>query len=79
MAEPLIYGTVGGVIILVAYLAELFGHISAENKLFLSANLAGSILLFVYAWMLKSPVFMILNAAWALGSIYELVICARND
>jgi lipid-A-disaccharide synthase-like uncharacterized protein len=79
MANPIIYGAVGGALILGAYLVELFGHISAENKWFLSANLAGSILLFVYAWMLKSPVFMITNAVWALGSIYELVVCSRND
>lgn len=70
--NPLFFGIIGGTMVLVAYLAELFEHVSPENKWFLLANLAGSIFLFAYAFMLNSIVFMITNSVWALGSAYEL-------
>jgi lipid-A-disaccharide synthase-like uncharacterized protein len=67
-----VYGAAGGFIVLAAYLAELFEHIEPENKWFLLANLIGSALLFIYAWLLGSSVFMVTNTVWALGSAYEL-------
>ena len=79
MANPIIYGAVGAVILLAAYLLELFKHIPADNKWFLTANIVSSILLFIYAWMLGSVVFMITNGVWILGSLYELVLCSRRD
>lgn len=71
--EPLIFGAIGGAIILIAYLLELFQHIDPYNKLFLAANIIGSALLVYYAYLLDSIPFLILNAAWVLGSIYELI------
>ncbi len=71
--EPLIIGAVGGAIILIAYLLELFHHIDPYNKTFLAANIIGSTLLVYYAYLLNSIPFIILNTAWVLGSIYELV------
>jgi len=68
-----IIGAVGASIILVAYLLELFEHVSSENKLFLIANIIGSVALVYYAWLLESSIFMIINVVWALGSLYELV------
>ncbi len=69
----LVYGAIGGVIILIAYLLELFEHVSPENKWFLLANIMGSGFLFYYAWLLDNIVFMITNAVWVLGSAYELL------
>lgn len=71
--EPLIIGAIGGAIILTAYLLELFRHIDPYNKTFLTANIVGSALLTYYAYLLNSLPFIILNAAWVLGSIYELI------
>ncbi len=71
--EPLIFGAIGGAIILIAYLLELFQHIDPYNKTFLAANIIGSALLTCYAYLLNSIPFMILNAAWVLGSVYELI------
>ncbi|MEM4239657.1 MAG: hypothetical protein QXM31_00990 [Candidatus Woesearchaeota archaeon] len=71
--EPLIIGAVGGAIILIAYLLELFEHIDPYNKAFLAANIIGSALLAYYAYFLNSIPFLILNAAWVLGSVYELI------
>ena len=73
MIEPLIFGAIGGAIILIAYLLELFRHIDPYNKTFLAANIIGSALLTYYAYLLNSMPFMILNGVWALGSIYELI------
>jgi hypothetical protein len=73
MIEPLIFGAIGGAIILIAYLLELFRHIDPYNKTFLTANIVGSALLTYYAYLLNSLPFMILNAAWVLGSAYELI------
>jgi hypothetical protein len=71
--EPLIIGAIGGAIILLAYLLELFRHIDPYNKTFLTANIVGSALLVYYAYLLDSMPFLILNAVWVLGSIYELI------
>jgi hypothetical protein len=71
--EPLIFGAIGGAIILVAYLFELFRHIDPYNKTFLTANIVGSALLTYYAYLLDSIPFLILNTAWVLGSVYELI------
>jgi len=76
--NPVVYGAVGGAIILIAYLSELFEHVSPENKWFLWANVVGSVFLFYYAWLLRGHVFMITNAVWALGSLYELWRCRKN-
>jgi hypothetical protein len=70
--NPVIFGAVGGAIILIAYLAELFEHIPPENRWFLTANIVGSAFLFYYAWLLDSIVFMVTNAVWVIGSAYEL-------
>jgi hypothetical protein len=78
MINPVVYGGIGGAIILIAYLTELFEHISPENKWFLTANIVGSIFLFYYAYLLGSIVFMITNAVWVLGSAYELWVCRKH-
>lgn len=78
MINPVIYGGIGGAIILIAYLTELFEHVSPENKWFLAANVVGSAFLFYYAYLLDSIVFMITNAVWALGSAYELWVCRKH-
>ncbi len=75
--EPVVYGAIGGAIILVAYLTELFEHISPENKWFLLANIVGSGFLLYYAWLLDSIVFMVTNTVWVLGSAYELWRCGK--
>ncbi len=72
MVSPTIFGAMGGAIILIAYLAELFEHVPPENKWFLAANIVGSAFLFYYAWLLDSIVFMTTNGVWILGSAYEL-------
>ncbi len=72
MVASIIFGAIGGAIILAAYLLELFKHIPPENKWFLLANVIGSAFLFTYALMLENIVFMITNGVWALGSLYEL-------
>lgn len=76
--NPVVYGAIGGAIILIAYLTELFEHISPENKWFLTANIVGSVFLFYYAYLLDSIVFMITNAVWVLGSAYELWVCRKH-
>lgn len=68
----LFYGAVGAAIILIAYLLEVFEHVSAENRWFLLANVVGSAFLFYYAYLFGSVVFMLTNGIWVLGSLYKL-------
>ncbi len=77
MAIDLTIGIAGMVVILVAYLLELFEKVSPKNKGYIIANIIGSALLIIYAWFLNSIPFIILNAVWALGSIADLIKVSR--
>ena len=69
--DALVVGAFGAGIVLVAFLLELFEHVSPENQWFLFANAVGSAFLLWYAWLLNNVVFMTINAVWLLGSLYE--------
>jgi len=72
VVEPIIWGTIGAILLLGAYFLELFEHIPPENKWFLIANIAASSFLFYYSWLLSNAVFMIINGVWVLGTVYEM-------
>lgn len=72
VVAPIVWGAIGGAILLIAYLAELFERIPPENRWFLTANIVASLFLLYYSWLLDSIVFMVINAVWVLGSLYEL-------
>jgi hypothetical protein len=72
VVEPIIFGTIGAILLLSAYFLELFEHIPPENKWFLLANIAASSFLFYYSYLLDNTVFMIINGVWVLGTIYEM-------
>ncbi len=66
-------GIAGMVIVLGAYLLELFEKVKPTNLYYLLANIAGSGLLMWYAYTLESVPFMVLNAVWAGGAVIELI------
>lgn len=77
MSLELSIGIAGMVIILVAYLLELFEKVSPINKLYILANFFGAVLLIIYSWFLDSIPFIILNSVWALGALIDFIKVSR--
>lgn len=67
-----IIGVIGATILLIAFILLEFKRISRRMISFHLLNFIGSSLLFIYAYLIKSYVFIILNIIWALASIYEI-------
>lgn len=68
-----IIGTLGALFILVAFILNQT-HKWKDNELrYDLTNLAGSILLVVYAYLLKSYPFLVLNFVWLVVSLRDVV------
>ncbi|MEE9525231.1 MAG: hypothetical protein V3V78_01330 [Candidatus Woesearchaeota archaeon] len=65
-------GALGAGILLIAFALLEFRKLSREKPTFHLLNLIGAILLFGYAYTIKSYIFVILNLAWAFVAIYEI-------
>lgn len=65
-------GAVGAGIILIGFLLIQTGKVTAESKLYDGLNALGSLLLVVYAILLDSVPFLILNVVWLLVSVKGL-------
>lgn len=70
----LIIGTIGGLMILAPFLLNQFDVWSNDDWKYDFVNAGGSIFLCLYAVLLESPVFFVLNAIWALVSIIDVII-----
>lgn len=66
-------GVVGATIILVAFLLNQSGKLTAESRLYDALNFLGALLLLIYAYLLDSYPFMILNAVWMLSALRDLI------
>lgn len=69
----LIIGTLGAAIILIAFLLSQFKIWNQDNVWYDLLNFVGSLLLVVYAVLLKSYPFLILNTIWGLVSLKDVV------
>jgi uncharacterized protein with PQ loop repeat len=67
-----IIGVSGAAIILVFFLLNQAYKIKNDSLLYDGANFIGGLLLVIYAFLLSSLPFMILNAVWALFSLRDL-------
>lgn len=73
MIEPIVLGSLGAGIILLAF---VLGQMHVWKDTYFSydlLNAIGSILLIYYAWVGSSWPFLVLNGVWALVSIKDLI------
>jgi hypothetical protein len=74
MNTTLIIGLFGSAIILIFFLLEQTHKISNESIWYDGGNFIGSALLVVYAILLSSIPFLILNGVWAIFSLKDVFI-----
>ncbi len=72
-------GTAGASIILVFFLLNQFHKIDRDSVWYDIGNFIGSGLLVIYAYLLPSIPFLILNAVWALVSLREIFSDAKTQ
>lgn len=63
----------GAILILIAFAAAQFGHLDQRSVSYLVLNLVGSAILAVLAAIERQPGFLLLEAVWALVSLWSLV------
>ena len=61
-------GIVGASVILVGFLLNQTGKVTAQSWSYDAVNVLGSLLLLIYAYLLGSVPFLILNVVWLLVS-----------
>ena len=69
---------VGALLILVAYAAAQFGALNQRSRVYLVLNVVGSAVLTVLAWREEQWGFLLLEAVWALVSLWGLVRVQRG-
>lgn len=74
-----ILGIMGTSIILVSFILNQIGKWSTESRSYDAANALGSIILIVYAYVLGSIPFMILNGVWFLVSFRDVITSFRSS
>jgi len=74
MNTTLIVGIAGATIILVFFILEQTNKIKNDSLWYDLGNFIGSTLLIVYAIMLSSIPFLILNGVWAIFSLKDTII-----
>jgi hypothetical protein len=78
MDLTVILGTLGATIILVGFLGSITGKLPGDNTTYLALNILGSALLVVYAALLSSIPFVVLNLVWTASALYELGLHLRT-
>lgn len=68
-----IIGILGAGLILIGFLANEFGKLTAESFRYDLINLVGSVLLIWYGVELSAWPFVVLNSIWALVSLRDVV------
>jgi hypothetical protein len=69
---------VGALLILVAYAAAQFGAMDPHSRVYLVLNLVGSAVLAGLAWDERLWGFLLLEAVWAIVSLWGLVQVLRG-
>jgi hypothetical protein len=67
-----IYGSIGVSLILIAYFLQIFKKLKAEDSAYLWLNFIGSSIACYASYLLKSVPFIVLEAVWAVVSVYGL-------
>jgi hypothetical protein len=73
-----IIGVIGATVILITFLLNQFGKLSAESRLYDVANALGAFILIVYAYLLWSIPFLLLNTVWFVVSARDVLHSYRR-
>ena len=73
-----ILGSVGAFIILLAFVMLQFQKWHEDDLIYDGSNAIGGIMLFIYAVLLGSYPFMIINAVWTIVSVKDVIAYFRN-
>ncbi len=73
MDTPLLVGSLGGLIILILFLLNQGNKLKNDNIYYDLFNFIGSLLLILYALMINSIPFIILNIVWAGYSLKDVI------
>ena len=71
-------GASGACLILIGFILEQTHRIKDTSLSYDILNLIGSALLIVYALLLKSYPFLVLNGVWALVSLRDVIVDLRK-
>jgi hypothetical protein len=63
----------GAMVILAAYLANLYGGLSRDGRTYLALNVLGAGTLTVIAWIERQWGFLLMESVWTAASLLSLV------
>jgi hypothetical protein len=66
-------GVVGISIVLIGFILNQFGRLTINSPYYDWLNIIGPSILVVYAWLLGSYPFLVLNVVWVVASIWSLI------
>lgn len=70
----IIIGTLGALVVLIFFILEQLNVLKNSSLIYDAGNLIGSALLVIYAILLSSIPFAILNGIWALFSLKDVIL-----
>ena len=73
-----IIASIGVVILLIAFMLNLFGRLSAENKIYSFLNFAGAGICCFASYMVKFYPFVVLEGVWAFVALISLFKVPRG-
>lgn len=79
MDITLAIGVIGSACILFAFTMNQINHWKDDDTVYDGMNFVGALLLFIYALLLKSYPFMVLNGVWGVVSLRDLVADIQRD
>lgn len=71
-------GTIGSILILIAFILNQVHKWKDTYKVYDFFNFLGSIFLLIYAISLESYPFIVINTLWAIVSLRDLIKSAKN-
>jgi hypothetical protein len=78
MKTPDILASVGVIVLLIAFLLNLYNRLSAQNKWYKYLNLAGAGICCLSSLLIRFYPFVVLEAAWALVALLSLFNVPRG-
>ena len=76
-----IIGIIGAGVVLIFFVLEQVNEVNNKNLWYGFGNFFGSVLLIIYAILLSSIPFMVLNTVWAIFSLRDIIVdlkCKKN-
>jgi hypothetical protein len=77
--SPLVVGSIGVGLLLVAFILNLLRVISEQGRIYLLMNVVGAALACWYAWQDRMIPFVILEAVWGLTALVRMFVTATKN